>query len=95
MFKMRTLYCLYFTVKNVGKMFHIVTELSYIHLLYLPASLFIVYYFLLGKLLSRDDPSVINISDEMSKTAMWGNLLVTADNSKDKESRFPSKRFEF
>ncbi|XP_049978378.1 sodium-driven chloride bicarbonate exchanger isoform X3 [Alexandromys fortis] len=39
----------------------------------------------------RDDPSVINISDEMSKTAMWGNLLVTADNSKDKESRFPSK----
>ncbi|CAO2597311.1 Sodium-driven chloride bicarbonate exchanger, partial [Lemmus lemmus] len=40
----------------------------------------------------RDDPSVINISDEMSKTAMWGNLLVTADNSKDKESRFPSKR---
>ncbi|XP_028624975.1 sodium-driven chloride bicarbonate exchanger isoform X20 [Grammomys surdaster] len=39
----------------------------------------------------RDDPSVINISDEMSKTAMWGNLLVTADNSKEKESRFPSK----
>ncbi|XP_076425678.1 sodium-driven chloride bicarbonate exchanger isoform X7 [Peromyscus maniculatus bairdii] len=39
----------------------------------------------------RDDPSVINISDEMSKTAMWGNLLITADNSKDKESRFPSK----
>ncbi|XP_049978362.1 sodium-driven chloride bicarbonate exchanger isoform X1 [Alexandromys fortis] len=42
----------------------------------------------------RDDPSVINISDEMSKTAMWGNLLVTADNSKDKESRFPSKSTE-
>ncbi|ERE69750.1 sodium-driven chloride bicarbonate exchanger isoform 3 [Cricetulus griseus] len=42
----------------------------------------------------RDDPSVINISDEMSKTAMWGNLLVTADNSKDKESRFPSKSIE-
>ncbi|XP_036041411.1 sodium-driven chloride bicarbonate exchanger isoform X5 [Onychomys torridus] len=42
----------------------------------------------------RDDPSVINISDEMSKTAMWGNLLITADNSKDKESRFPSKSVE-
>nr|XP_006984677.1 sodium-driven chloride bicarbonate exchanger isoform X6 [Peromyscus maniculatus bairdii] len=42
----------------------------------------------------RDDPSVINISDEMSKTAMWGNLLITADNSKDKESRFPSKSIE-
>lgn len=42
----------------------------------------------------RDDPSVINISDEMSKTAMWGNLLVTADNSKEKESRFPSKSTE-
>uniref|UniRef100_A0A8C6MW98 Anion exchange protein n=1 Tax=Mus spicilegus TaxID=10103 RepID=A0A8C6MW98_MUSSI len=42
----------------------------------------------------RDDPSVINISDEMSKTAMWGNLLVTADNSKEKESRFPSKSNE-
>lgn len=61
----------------------------------MPHDLFIVYYFILGKLPSRDDPSVINISDEMSKTAMWGNLLVTADNSKDKESRFPSKRFEF
>ncbi|KAB0395741.1 hypothetical protein E2I00_001923, partial [Balaenoptera physalus] len=43
----------------------------------------------------RDDPSVINISDEMSKTALWRNLLITADNSKDKESSFPSKRFEF
>ncbi|KAM5280593.1 sodium-driven chloride bicarbonate exchanger isoform 5-T5 [Ctenodactylus gundi] len=42
----------------------------------------------------RDDPSVINISDEMSKTALWRNLLITADNSKDKESSFPSKRFE-
>ncbi|XP_032736182.1 sodium-driven chloride bicarbonate exchanger isoform X6 [Lontra canadensis] len=39
----------------------------------------------------RDDPSVINISDEMSKTALWRNLLMTADNSKDKESSFPSK----
>ncbi|KAB0366506.1 hypothetical protein FD754_010662 [Muntiacus muntjak] len=39
----------------------------------------------------RDDPSVINISDEMSKTALWRNLLITADNSKDKESSFPSK----
>ncbi|EHA97477.1 Sodium-driven chloride bicarbonate exchanger [Heterocephalus glaber] len=43
----------------------------------------------------RDDPSVINISDEMSKTALWRNLLNTADNSKDKESSFLSKRFEF
>ncbi|XP_029080774.1 sodium-driven chloride bicarbonate exchanger isoform X15 [Monodon monoceros] len=39
----------------------------------------------------RDDPSVINISDEMSKTALWRNLLITGDNSKDKESSFPSK----
>jgi hypothetical protein len=52
-------------------------------------------YFILGEFLSRDDPSVINISDEMSKTALWRNLLITADNSKDKESSFPSKRFEF
>uniref|UniRef100_A0A2K6MD64 Anion exchange protein n=1 Tax=Rhinopithecus bieti TaxID=61621 RepID=A0A2K6MD64_RHIBE len=43
----------------------------------------------------KDDPSVINISDEMSKTALWRNLLITADNSKDKESSFPSKRFGF
>ncbi|XP_078183672.1 sodium-driven chloride bicarbonate exchanger isoform X28 [Callithrix jacchus] len=42
----------------------------------------------------RDDPSVINISDEMSKTALWRNLLITADNSKDKESSFPSKSIE-
>ncbi|XP_059023162.1 sodium-driven chloride bicarbonate exchanger isoform X8 [Mustela lutreola] len=42
----------------------------------------------------RDDPSVINISDEMSKTALWRNLLMTADNSKDKESSFPSKSLE-
>ncbi|GAB5575689.1 sodium-driven chloride bicarbonate exchanger isoform X7 [Prionailurus iriomotensis] len=42
----------------------------------------------------RDDPSVINISDEMSKTALWRNLLMTADNSKDKESSFPSKSTE-
>uniref|UniRef100_A0A673VDI0 Anion exchange protein n=1 Tax=Suricata suricatta TaxID=37032 RepID=A0A673VDI0_SURSU len=42
----------------------------------------------------RDDPSVINISDEMSKTALWRNLLMTADNSKDKESSFPSKSIE-
>uniref|UniRef100_G1P703 Anion exchange protein n=1 Tax=Myotis lucifugus TaxID=59463 RepID=G1P703_MYOLU len=39
-------------------------------------------------LLYRDDPSVINISDEMSKTALWRNLLITADNSKEKESSF-------
>ncbi|XP_023384247.1 sodium-driven chloride bicarbonate exchanger [Pteropus vampyrus] len=42
----------------------------------------------------RDDPSVINISDEMSKTALWRNLLITADNSKDKESSFSSKSIE-
>ncbi|XP_062055969.1 sodium-driven chloride bicarbonate exchanger isoform X3 [Lepus europaeus] len=42
----------------------------------------------------RDDPAVINISDEMSKTALWRNLLITADNSKDKESSFPSKSTE-
>ncbi|XP_036176440.1 sodium-driven chloride bicarbonate exchanger isoform X8 [Myotis myotis] len=42
----------------------------------------------------RGDPSVINISDEMSKTALWRNLLITADNSKEKESSFPSKSSE-
>uniref|UniRef100_A0A670IW43 Anion exchange protein n=1 Tax=Podarcis muralis TaxID=64176 RepID=A0A670IW43_PODMU len=41
---------------------------------------------------SRDDPSVINISDEMSKTAVWKTLLISSDNTKDKESSFPSKR---
>ncbi|XP_058520542.1 sodium-driven chloride bicarbonate exchanger isoform X5 [Ochotona princeps] len=42
----------------------------------------------------KDDPAVINISDEMSKTALWRNLLITADHSKDKESSFPSKSTE-
>ncbi|XP_043847189.1 sodium-driven chloride bicarbonate exchanger isoform X7 [Dromiciops gliroides] len=42
----------------------------------------------------RDDPSVINISDEMTKTALWRNLLITSENSKDKESSFPSKSTE-
>ncbi|XP_007494326.1 sodium-driven chloride bicarbonate exchanger isoform X2 [Monodelphis domestica] len=42
----------------------------------------------------RDDPSVINISDEMTKTALWRNLLITSENSKDKESSFPSKSIE-
>lgn len=49
----------------------------------------------LDKFLFRDDPAVINISDEMSKTALWRNLLITADHSKEKESSFPSKRFEY
>uniref|UniRef100_A0A803SUJ5 Anion exchange protein n=1 Tax=Anolis carolinensis TaxID=28377 RepID=A0A803SUJ5_ANOCA len=38
----------------------------------------------------RDDPSVINISDEMSKTTVWKTMLIT-ENTKDKESSFPSK----
>ncbi|XP_072838407.1 sodium-driven chloride bicarbonate exchanger isoform X3 [Pogona vitticeps] len=39
----------------------------------------------------RDDPSVINISDEMSKTAVWKTMLISSDNTKEKESSFPSK----
>ncbi|KAM6071291.1 sodium-driven chloride bicarbonate exchanger isoform 7-T7 [Chlamydotis macqueenii] len=39
----------------------------------------------------RDDPSVINISDEMAKTAVWKTLLISSENAKDKESSFPSK----
>ncbi|XP_074858002.1 sodium-driven chloride bicarbonate exchanger isoform X1 [Carettochelys insculpta] len=42
----------------------------------------------------RDDPSVINISDEMAKTAVWKTLLITSENAKDKESSFPSKSAE-
>uniref|UniRef100_A0A8B9CXS2 Anion exchange protein n=1 Tax=Anser brachyrhynchus TaxID=132585 RepID=A0A8B9CXS2_9AVES len=41
----------------------------------------------------RDDPSVINISDEMAKTAVWKTLLISSENAKEKESSFPSKRF--
>nr|XP_008117195.1 PREDICTED: sodium-driven chloride bicarbonate exchanger isoform X6 [Anolis carolinensis] len=41
----------------------------------------------------RDDPSVINISDEMSKTTVWKTMLIT-ENTKDKESSFPSKSTE-
>ncbi|XP_060633852.2 sodium-driven chloride bicarbonate exchanger isoform X5 [Anolis sagrei] len=41
----------------------------------------------------RDDPSVINISDEMSKTTVWKSMLIT-ENTKDKESSFPSKSTE-
>lgn len=52
------------------------------------AHCFIVYLFL-----PRDDPSVINISDEMAKTAVWKTLLISSENAKDKESSFPSKRF--
>uniref|UniRef100_A0A8D0KP72 Anion exchange protein n=1 Tax=Salvator merianae TaxID=96440 RepID=A0A8D0KP72_SALMN len=39
----------------------------------------------------RDDPSIINISDEMSKTAVWKTLLISTENAKEKESSFPSK----
>uniref|UniRef100_A0A8C3N5P9 Anion exchange protein n=1 Tax=Geospiza parvula TaxID=87175 RepID=A0A8C3N5P9_GEOPR len=53
------------------------------------ADCFIVY---LLSFLSRDDPSVINISDEMAKTAVWKTLLISSENAKDKESSFPSKR---
>ncbi|XP_061464628.1 sodium-driven chloride bicarbonate exchanger isoform X5 [Rhineura floridana] len=42
----------------------------------------------------RDDPSVINISDEMAKTAVWKTMLITSENTKDKESSFPSKSTE-
>ncbi|XP_077176021.1 sodium-driven chloride bicarbonate exchanger isoform X1 [Paroedura picta] len=42
----------------------------------------------------RDDPSVINISDEMAKTAVWKTLLIASENNKDKESSFPSKSTE-
>ncbi|XP_078232163.1 sodium-driven chloride bicarbonate exchanger isoform X16 [Pogona vitticeps] len=42
----------------------------------------------------RDDPSVINISDEMSKTAVWKTMLISSDNTKEKESSFPSKSTE-
>ncbi|ETE70523.1 Sodium-driven chloride bicarbonate exchanger, partial [Ophiophagus hannah] len=41
----------------------------------------------------RDDPSVINISDEMAKTAVWKTMLISSENAKDKESSFPAKRF--
>ncbi|MEE6524646.1 hypothetical protein FKM82_024214, partial [Ascaphus truei] len=41
----------------------------------------------------REDPSVINISDEMAKTSVWKTLLITSENSKNKESSFSSKRF--
>jgi len=51
---------------------------------------FIAYLLLF---LPRDDPSVINISDEMAKTAVWKTLLISSENAKDKESSFPSKRF--
>ncbi|XP_029141470.1 sodium-driven chloride bicarbonate exchanger [Protobothrops mucrosquamatus] len=42
----------------------------------------------------RDDPSVINISDEMAKTAVWKTLLISSENAKDKESSFPTKSTE-
>ncbi|KAM6459171.1 sodium-driven chloride bicarbonate exchanger isoform 6-T7 [Liasis olivaceus] len=42
----------------------------------------------------RDDPSVINISDEMAKTAVWKTLLIPSENAKDKESSFPAKSTE-
>ncbi|XP_058044300.1 sodium-driven chloride bicarbonate exchanger [Ahaetulla prasina] len=42
----------------------------------------------------RDDPSVINISDEMAKTAVWKTMLISSENAKDKESSFPAKSTE-
>ncbi|XP_040297453.1 sodium-driven chloride bicarbonate exchanger [Bufo bufo] len=39
----------------------------------------------------REDPSVINISDEMAKTSVWKTLLITSENAKTKESSFSSK----
>ncbi|XP_018094312.2 sodium-driven chloride bicarbonate exchanger isoform X1 [Xenopus laevis] len=42
----------------------------------------------------REDPSVINISDEMAKTSVWKTLLITSDNSKNKESSVPTKSSE-
>uniref|UniRef100_A0A670YP11 Anion exchange protein n=2 Tax=Pseudonaja textilis TaxID=8673 RepID=A0A670YP11_PSETE len=42
----------------------------------------------------RDDPSVINISDEMAKTSVWKTMLITSENAKDKESSFPAKSTE-
>ncbi|XP_013922758.1 PREDICTED: sodium-driven chloride bicarbonate exchanger [Thamnophis sirtalis] len=42
----------------------------------------------------RDDPSVINISDEMAKSDVWKTMLITSENAKDKESSFPAKSTE-
>ncbi|XP_075036860.1 sodium-driven chloride bicarbonate exchanger isoform X2 [Mixophyes fleayi] len=42
----------------------------------------------------REDPSVINISDEMAKTSVWKTLLITSENAKTKESSISSKSSE-
>ncbi|MBN3311508.1 S4A10 protein, partial [Atractosteus spatula] len=40
----------------------------------------------------KDDPSTVNISDEMAKTSVWKTLTMNTENSK-KDSCIPSKRF--
>ncbi|KAE8581069.1 hypothetical protein XENTR_v10024657 [Xenopus tropicalis] len=42
----------------------------------------------------REDPSAINISDEMVKTSVWKTLLITSESSKNKESSVPAKSSE-
>ncbi|XP_043930715.1 sodium-driven chloride bicarbonate exchanger [Protopterus annectens] len=39
----------------------------------------------------RDDPSIINISDEMAKTSLWKTLLMNTDNAQTKDSSSPPK----
>uniref|UniRef100_A0A8C5R0Q1 Anion exchange protein n=1 Tax=Leptobrachium leishanense TaxID=445787 RepID=A0A8C5R0Q1_9ANUR len=39
----------------------------------------------------REDPSIINISDEMAKTSVWKTLLITSENSKNKEPSLSPK----
>ncbi|KAG2458798.1 S4A10 protein, partial [Polypterus senegalus] len=39
----------------------------------------------------KDDPSTVNISDEMAKTSVWKTLAMNTDNPKNKD--VPSKRF--
>ncbi|XP_015214446.1 sodium-driven chloride bicarbonate exchanger isoform X3 [Lepisosteus oculatus] len=40
----------------------------------------------------KDDPSTVNISDEMAKTSVWKTLTMNTENSK-KDSCIPSKSF--
>uniref|UniRef100_A0A8C5QZV5 Anion exchange protein n=1 Tax=Leptobrachium leishanense TaxID=445787 RepID=A0A8C5QZV5_9ANUR len=42
----------------------------------------------------REDPSIINISDEMAKTSVWKTLLITSENSKNKEPSLSPKSSE-
>uniref|UniRef100_A0A4W3HG42 Anion exchange protein n=1 Tax=Callorhinchus milii TaxID=7868 RepID=A0A4W3HG42_CALMI len=39
----------------------------------------------------RDDPSVINLSDEMAKTSVWKALSMNTENAKNKDSNLTSK----